>query len=65
MEGQNPMTEKPTALKDYAAFRALLKNFFKEADKAIQAEIIKRLVGKIEVGVDFVRVHYHTTEIHC
>lgn len=64
LEAQSPMLEKPAALRDYKAFRLLLKDFFSDADKAIQAEIIKRLIGKIEVGGDFVRIHYHTTELH-
>lgn len=64
MEAESPMLEKPAVLKVYTAFLGLLKSFFKDADKAAQAEIIKRLIGKIEIGVDFVVVHFHVMDMH-
>jgi hypothetical protein len=55
LEAHSPMLEKLGVLKDYSAFLSMLKDFFQNADKEVQAEIIKRLIGKIEVGIDSVR----------
>lgn len=51
--------EKPATLKDYRSFLQTMKVIFgKEMDHKVKAKVIQRIVSKIEIGADFVKVHY-------
>ncbi|MFN7905531.1 MAG: hypothetical protein ACK5P5_10145 [Pseudobdellovibrionaceae bacterium] len=55
--------EKPVQLTDYREFLKTIKSLFGQSGNyELQAQIIKRLVSKIEVGKDFVRIHYFIGE---
>ncbi len=55
----NLVLEKPAELKDFRLFLNALRELFDKADRPeVIAKIIKRLVAKIEVGVDSLKIYF-------
>ena len=44
---------------DYRSLLVCMKNMWRDADASVKDRIIKRLIHKIEVGVDSVVIHYN------
>ncbi len=63
IQSNGEVLDKPIELSDYRKFLDQIKGMFNRTDnKEIQAQIIKWIISKIEVGPDFVRVHYKVGE---
>lgn len=55
------VTDTPLALKDFETFRLVLKNLWVEAKNAkLQSQLIQRLIHKIEISPNTVKIHYHS-----
>ena len=52
--------EVPADIKDFKKFLETMMGYFhKEMDHRVKSKIIQRLISKIEVGNDFVKIHYY------
>ena len=56
--------QEPASLKDYDRFREGLKKLFLSSDPKIKAQVIEKMVHKVEVGIDSVKVHYFVGQSH-
>ena len=54
-----PETDFLVNLNDYQSFVSDLKELWFNANSASKSKIIQRLIHKVEVGIDFVVVHYN------
>lgn len=54
--------EKPAKTLDYDNFRKSLKKMFKLHDPKALTKVVEKMVHKVEVGIDSVRVHYYVGE---
>ena len=60
---KGPYRELPADFRDFRSFTAFVGKALKEAsDPEVKAKIIKRLIHKVEVGVDRVKIHYFVGE---
>ena len=58
LEGEKTL-QMPSSLESYTAFLNALRGYFEDAANAEQkSRIFKRLIGKIEIGENKVRIHY-------
>ena len=58
LEGERA-TQMPSSLESYTAFLRAMRGYFEDAANPEQkSRIFKRLIGKIEIGKDKVRIHY-------
>lgn len=59
IESSSGVLERPAGLVDFKSFLASLRTIFETtASNEIKSEIIKRVIAEIEVGPNFVRLHY-------
>lgn len=56
--------QKPASLESFDRFRESLKSVFKSSDPKIKSQVIEKLIHKVEVGVDSVKVHYYVGKGH-
>ncbi len=63
IDSRGEVLERPIELSDYRKFLESIRELFSRTDnKEIQAQILKWLLVKIEVGPHFVRIHYKVGE---
>ncbi len=59
LEGERARdSQMPSSLASYTAFLKALPGYFEDAHPEQKSEIFKRIIGKIEISTDKVRIHY-------